>query len=271
MPVIFCSCLVRRFGNPQASLVFRSLNRTLACCRRYYRSEILKQAWYFAHLIVPLHKKGMRNDVFESISQRGSGAEDTENRRIQEIADELQRRCCLYETKLRAGEKHVRPTEIEVYVAEEYAHEKKLWTSINDVFNLGIPGPSGNENDTYVANDTIFKVNNLLNSQGSIIQLFHKILLHNLLFTETSYSFHSFTGFPGSSVMPIFKQSLIKDSTPATAIEIGTYMAALGFFGINTNGRFTNGEFDVWDLLPRNVLKDSEGDIFVIDAEIKLL
>ena len=55
MPAIFCTCLVRRFGNPQASLVFRSLNRTLACRRRYYRSEILKQAWYFAHLIVPLH------------------------------------------------------------------------------------------------------------------------------------------------------------------------------------------------------------------------
>ena len=30
-------------------------NRTLACRRRYYRSEILKQAWYFTHLIVPLH------------------------------------------------------------------------------------------------------------------------------------------------------------------------------------------------------------------------
>ena len=68
----------------------------------------------------------MRNDVFESISQRGSGAEDTENRRIQEIADELQRRCRLYETKLRVGEKHVRPTEIEVYVAEEYAEIKLL-------------------------------------------------------------------------------------------------------------------------------------------------
>ena len=27
----------------------------MACRRRYYRSEILKQAWYFAHLIVPLH------------------------------------------------------------------------------------------------------------------------------------------------------------------------------------------------------------------------
>ena len=30
MPVIFYTCFVRRFGNPQASLVFRSLNRTFA-------------------------------------------------------------------------------------------------------------------------------------------------------------------------------------------------------------------------------------------------
>ena len=39
MPGIFCSCFVRRFGKPQASLVFRSLIRTLAFRRRYFRSE----------------------------------------------------------------------------------------------------------------------------------------------------------------------------------------------------------------------------------------
>lgn len=71
--------------------------------------------------------------------------------------------------------------------------------------------------------------------------------------------------------MPIFKQSLIKEAAPATAIEISTYMAALGFNSTSTNGRFTNDELEVWDLLPRNVLNDNEGDIFVIDAEIKLL
>ena len=57
MPVIFCSCFVRRFGKSQTSLVFRSLSRTLAFRRRYSRSEILKQAWYFAHLFVPLQPK----------------------------------------------------------------------------------------------------------------------------------------------------------------------------------------------------------------------
>lgn len=212
----------------------------------------------------------MDNDVFEQISQRSRRAEVEENRRIQEIADELYRRCCLYEEELRESKNNVRLSEIERRIAETYAMEQNMWLPINCVFDLGIPGPSGNENDTYVSDDTIFKVNNLLNSRGSIIQLFHKILLHNSLFAETSYTFHAFTGFPGSSIMPIFKQSLIKEASPATAIEIDTYMAALGFCSTQTNGRYTNNDFEVWDLLPRNVLKDSEGDIYVIDAEIRL-
>lgn len=52
---------------------------------------------------------------------------------------------------------------------------------------------------------------------------------------------------------------------------IDTYMAALGFEKIGEEGHFTNGEFEVWDLLPRNVLVDDEGDIYVVDAEIKRL
>lgn len=48
-------------------------------------------------------------------------------------------------------------------------------------------------------------------------------------------------------------------------------MAALGFEKTNEDGRFKNNRYEVWDLVPRNVLVDDEGDIFVIDAEIKLL
>ena len=217
------------------------------------------------------YKNRMDNDVFEPISQRSRGAEGEENCRIKEIADELYRRCCLYEEKLREGKDNVRPSEVEQRIAEAYAQEKGLWLPISQVFALGTPGPSGNENDTYVSDDIIYKVNNLLNSRGSVIRLFHKVLLHNMLFVETAYALHGFTGFPGSSIMPIFKQSLVKDATPATMIEIATYMAALGFCSTPTNGRYTNGEIEVWDLLPRNVLKDGEGDIFVIDAEIRLI
>ena len=45
----------------------------------------------------------MSNDIPESVSQRGSGAETPQNRRIYEVADELRRCCQLYEAQLRAG------------------------------------------------------------------------------------------------------------------------------------------------------------------------
>ena len=44
---------------------------------------------------------------------------------------------------------------------------------------------------------------------------------------------------------------------------------ALGFEKTTTEGRFTNNTYEVWDLVPRNVLVDVEGDIFVVDAEIR--
>ena len=89
-------------------------------------------------------------------------------------------------------------------------------------------GPSGNENDTYVSNDIIYKVNNLLNS-GSISRLLDKIICHNILFYDTAYSLYGFTGFGGRSVMPILQQRLIKNARPATQVMIDTYIAALGF------------------------------------------
>lgn len=212
----------------------------------------------------------MTDDIFESVSQRVDGEETAENSRIREVAYELHRRCQLYEAQFRDGEKHVSHFEIEQRVAELYARENGMWLPMSDVFDLGVPGPSGNENDTYVSNDIIYKVNNLLNS-GCILKLFAKIYMHNNLFYDTCYSLYAFTGFDGRTVMPVFKQSLVKNARPATPIEIETYMAAIGFFKLNEKGRFSNDVYEVWDVVPRNVLKDEEGDIYIVDAEIKLL
>lgn len=209
----------------------------------------------------------MNDDIPESVSQRSSREETAENRRILEIADELRRRCELYETQLRNGKEHVSRLEVEQRVAEQYAKDNGMWLQMSDVFDLGVPGPSGNENDTYVSNDIIYKVNNLLNT-GSILRLLDRLTWHNNLFYDTGYTLHAFTGFDGRTIMPVLQQRLVKDAVPATAIEIETYMAAIGFTKQNNEGRFTNDEFVVWDLVPRNVLRDKEGDIFIIDAEI---
>ena len=61
----------------------------------------------------------MSNDIPESVSQRGYGAYDEENRRIQEISDELQRLCRLHEAQPRTGQADGGSFEIEQRVAEQ--------------------------------------------------------------------------------------------------------------------------------------------------------
>ena len=217
-------------------------------------------------LIVSL-QQNMSYDISESVSQRGDGAYDEENRRIQEVSNELQRLCRLHEEESGDGKRNGTRFEIEQRVAEQYAKEHGIWIPMDNVFDLGTPGPSGNENDTYVAKDTIYKVNNLLNS-GGICKLLDKILLHNLIFPNTAYKLHGFTGYDGRTIMPVLEQERICESKPATQIMIDTYMAALGFERDGETGRFKNESYRVWDVAPRNVLVDKDGDMYVIDAEI---
>ena len=211
----------------------------------------------------------MKYDLSESISQRSGGEKDAENHRIKEISDEIRRRCKLYETKSGDSEVYVNHFEAEQRIAEQWAKENDLWIPMDEAFQIGIPGPSGHENYTIITQDTIFKINNLLNN-GGIANLLDKITLHNTIFPETFYYFIGFAGYNGRSVMPILRQDLIKEAVPATSIEIDTYMSAIGFTKNQNDGKFYNDSFVVWDVVPRNVLKDKDGDIFVIDAEISL-
>jgi hypothetical protein len=210
----------------------------------------------------------MNDDIFKSVSQGSNGAYDEENRRIREIADELQRLCRLHEKESRDGKGDGGRFEIEQRVAEQYAKSVGMWIPMDKVFDLGEPGPSGNENDTYVSGTIIYKVNNLLNS-GGIVKLLDKVLLHNLIFPNTAYILHGFAGYDKRSVMPVLMQRRIRNAQPATQIMIDTYMSAIGFTKENDEGRYSNGTYIVWDVVPRNVLVDFDGDMYVVDAEIK--
>ena len=54
----------------------------------------------------------MGYDIPQPVSQGIDGAQDQENRRIAEIADELRRRCQLHESELRNGETNVIPRNV---------------------------------------------------------------------------------------------------------------------------------------------------------------
>ena len=176
----------------------------------------------------------MKNhDLFKPVSQGSDGAQVEENRRIAEVADELRRLCQLYEAQFGVGNKYD-AFEVEQRCVERYAKEHDCWLPMEHVFELGVPGPSGNENDT-------------------------------------AYILYGFAGFDGRTVQPVLRQKRIANARPATQVMIDTYMAALGFTKTDREGRFTNGIYEAWDLLPRNVLIDEEGDLYVVDTEIRRL
>jgi hypothetical protein len=212
----------------------------------------------------------MNHDISQPVPQGSNGAQDAENSRIAAIADELERLCRVHEAQCGDSIPNANHFEVEQRVAEKMAKANGYWIPMMDIFDLGVPGPSGNENDTYVAEKVIYKVNNLLNS-GSIVALLHKILMHNTIFPDTAYAFYGFAGFDGRTVQPVIAQPRVANARPATQIMIDTYMAALGFEKTSSEGRFSNKTYEVWDLVPRNVLVDVEGDIFVVDAEIKYI
>lgn len=206
-----------------------------------------------------------QDEILQSIPQRERGTEAQKDRRMEEAERAIRRSqgSGTNETQFGGSQSALSRQEIEARAAEEYAKENGLWIPMDKVFDLGTPGPSGNENDTYISNDGyVYKVNNLMNSKG-ILPLFDRIKLHNQIFPSSRYEFVGFTGFDGRSIYPIFRQAYVHESTNATPEEIEEYMNTLGFSKINEH-KYTNS-----DLRPRNVLKDTDGDLYVVDAEFQ--
>ena len=215
---------------------------------------------------VSLQTQEQQDEVSQRISQNNNGTQASQNGRMEEAAIRLRSSS---ETFLRdSGKSQPELSESEVKEAESYAKENGLWIPFDDVFNLGNPGKGGNENETYFSPEgNVYKVNNLMNS-GDIASLLERLLLHNQIFPETAYELVGFTGFEGRSVYPIVRQRAINNPTEAIPEEIEAYMTSLGFTKISET-EYANNEVIVSDLHPRNVLKDSDGDIYVVDAEFK--
>lgn len=161
--------------------------------------------------------------------------------------------------------------DIDNKTAEDLAKEKYLWVEFSEIMSLGVPAPSGVENDVYLNDETnvVYKVNNLMTSKN-VSAFLERIILHNTVFPQTRYDLYGFTGFGNGSIYPIIVQDYIANATHATPDEIKEYMVNLGFVSCG-KASFSNGYIEVSDLHPRNVLKDSDGDLYVVDAEFKTI
>lgn len=136
----------------------------------------------------------MSNAISESISQEEYGKEVGSESRMEQFANELRRRCQMDAGKHGDGESHRIDLYEEEAVAEAIAKEWNIWYSIDNVLSMGIPGPSGSENDTYVDKEggIVYKVNNLIHT-GSLLKLFDRLRIYNGLSPESSYELQGIT------------------------------------------------------------------------------
>lgn len=216
----------------------------------------------------------VENEVFESIPQGEYGTVLEEDSGQEKPLDQLRRR--IEEASRNApegegsrGEGSQSQKELNRSI-EADAKTIGAWTPFQDISNLGVPFLSGNENDVYLDKErgVLYKVNNLMNS-GNLSNLFKRIDQHNEYFPPTKYELVGFTGFgDGRAVYPIFKQEFIDHAEFATPKDIDAYMQSLGFRQTGV-AEYENDDVVISDLRPRNVLKDIDGDIYVIDADFK--
>jgi Serine/Threonine/Tyrosine Kinase found in polyvalent proteins len=151
-----------------------------------------------------------------------------------------------------------------------YAKENGLW--IDDIYSLGnSTGLRGNENTILVdiENNVVYKSNNLFNALFLISNLLNQLIAHNQLFSETKYELVGFTGIDNGIkrtpyIEVVLRQDLVKDAVQASKEEIANFVNSLGFKQIE-EAKFVNDEYIVGDLHPRNVLKDRNGVIYVVD------
>ena len=75
----------------------------------------------------------MSYDILQPIPQGGNGAQDAEDSRIAEIADELERLCRIHEAQRGVGQSDVVSLDNEQRVAEQMAKTSGYWIPMTDV------------------------------------------------------------------------------------------------------------------------------------------
>ena len=215
-----------------------------------------------------------KNGISKRISPPECGTQNDTDRRMEEISSRLRRSfetASRERTKSSGDGKSISIQErrdLESLASLEYAKEKNLW--IPDIYDLGNPFLSGSENTVVLNSEevVVYKSNNLMNSK-TISGLLDQITIHNQLFPETKYELVGFTGIDkGEGKVPyievVLKQSFINIAVSANSFEIANYMKSLEFKMIS-NTSFANSQYTISDLYPRNVLKDNNGDLYIID------
>ena len=146
--------------------------------------------------------------------------------------------------------------------------------SIADFTGNTAPIKSGTDSDVYLSDDggSVIKASKGKFDNRKFPSDIDQVNLFNAVFPHSAYRILGYGRLNGRFVRFIEQQFVdFSTSQPLTTEERVEYMRRLGFEPRNEEKTvFSNGEIVVSDLQKSNIVKDTEGNIRVIDADVKL-
>lgn len=146
--------------------------------------------------------------------------------------------------------------------------------SIADFTGNTAPIKSGTDSDVYLSDDggSVIKASKGKFDNRKFPSDIDQVNLFNAVFPHSAYRILGYGRLNGKFVRFIEQQFVdFSTSQPLTTEERVEYMRRLGFEPRNEEKTiFSNGEIVVSDLQKSNIVKDTEGNIRVIDADVKL-
>lgn len=157
---------------------------------------------------------------------------------------------------------------VQINALRKYAIESGCWFS--DMSALGEFADRGSENEVYSAFevDIVYKLNDFRYADDNLNSFFERIFIHNLYFPECAYDLIGFALNQLGIVCAVLTQPFIHAEREATEKEISEALILSGFQPQLGGEYFSNGEYDIFDALPNNVLYGVDGHLYFIDTII---
>ena len=143
----------------------------------------------------------------------------------------------------------------------DFAKSNNLWISLSEL-NVEFLSKGG-ENEVYTGNkdNIVIKLNNFEYAGDDLENFFIRINAHNKLFGNVPYQMIGFAYNSQQEFCAVLIQPYILAEREATEDEIATYMKALGF-EMDYYDEYHNSEYEVFDVVPNNVLYGIDGDLY---------
>lgn len=151
----------------------------------------------------------------------------------------------------------------------DFANSNNLWISLSEL-NVEFLSKGG-ENEVYTGNkdNVVIKLNNFEYAGDDLENFFIRINAHNKLFSNVPYQMIGFAYNSQQEFCAVLIQPYILAEREATEDEIATYMQALGF-EMDYYDEYHNSEYEVFDVVPNNVLYGIDGNLYFIDTQIRI-